>query len=90
MFPDRPVSTNKTDTNFLIYLIDGIVNRSSSRICLYELDDAFSHKTQIDRSGEYRQCFILMKANCNCTTSLCEKCPNAEFFLVRISTLFKL
>ena len=54
MFSDEPVSTDQADVNFLIYLVDGILNRPSSRICLYRLDDAFSHKTQMGkRMGEY-------------------------------------
>ena len=62
-----------SDVNFLIYLVDGIANRTSTRICLYKLDDAFSDKTQMDviRSGEYRQCFIFMRANCNSSTINC-------------------
>ena len=34
-----------SDVNFLIYLVDGIANRTSARICVYKLDDAFSDKT---------------------------------------------
>ena len=62
-----------SDVNFLIYLVDGIANRTPARICLYKLDDAFSDKTQMDviRLGEYRQYFIFMRANCNSSTINC-------------------
>ena len=59
MFSDKPVFTDKADVNFFIYFVDGIVYRPSSRICLYKLDDAFSHRTQIDNtSGEYRRLIV--------------------------------
>ena len=41
MFSDKPVFTDKAWVNSLIYLVD----RPSSLICFYKLDDAFSHKT---------------------------------------------
>ena len=54
MFSEKQVSKDKADVNFLIYLVYGIVNRPSSRISLYKLNDAFSYKTQMDnRLGEY-------------------------------------
>ena len=53
MFSDKPVSTDKADVNFFIYLVDGIVDRPSSRICLYKLGDVFHIKDRwiIDREG---------------------------------------
>ena len=53
-FSIKPVSTDGADLKFLIYFADGIVYRPSSCICLYKLNDAFSHKTQMDnRLEEY-------------------------------------
>ena len=48
VFSVKPVSTDKADVNFLMYLVDGIVNRRSSRVCLYKLDDVFPHKKQMN------------------------------------------
>ena len=48
MFSVKSISTGKAGINFSIYLVDGIVNRRSSRISLYKLDDVFSHKMQMD------------------------------------------
>ena len=45
---NKPVSTDKADNKFLIYLVDGIVSRSLCRVSLYKLDHAFPHKTGMD------------------------------------------
>ena len=41
VFSENPVFTDKAYVNSLIYLVE----RPSSRICFYKLDDALSHKT---------------------------------------------
>ena len=48
MFSVKPISTDKAGVIFLIYLVDGIVNRRSSRTSLYKLDDVFSRKKKMD------------------------------------------
>ena len=61
VFSDKPVSTDKADVNFIICFLDGIFYGPSSRICLYKLDDAFSHRTQMDNtSGEYRRLIVIV------------------------------
>ena len=66
VFSVKTVSNDKADVNFLIYFVDGIVNRPSSRSCLYKLNDAFPHKTQRDkRSGQKQSSKGVLQKGCS-------------------------